>query len=106
MEPLREGPGDSGRGLVFWGGSDGMLAVCSDAPQISQVLSDGWFWNVHRGHWPAGLSLLPAPLEVKLSGPVECRWFGCKFVDAAGRFDIAEMVALTMCTSGGLIPQA
>lgn len=106
IDPLSEGPGDSGLEFASRWDSEGIVAVCSEAPQISHVFKDGWFWNVHRGHWPAGLSCGVVPLELHLSGPVECRWFGLRFVEVAERFDMAEMAALTICTSGGLIPHA
>lgn len=94
-DPDSEGPGDSARiSALSISCERRLVAVGSDAPQISQVLSEGWFWNVHRGHsLIVGLlvcvpSFAPAGDCGGLVG--EKLW-----ADPLGRFDIAAIAALT-----------
>lgn len=47
----RDGPGDSGRVIALSIICERLSAELeSFAPQISQVLREGWFEKVHRGH--------------------------------------------------------
>jgi hypothetical protein len=48
----RDGPGDSGLVMALSMICERLFAELeSFAPHISQLLRDGWFENVQRGHW-------------------------------------------------------
>jgi hypothetical protein len=51
VESPRTGPGDSDRRVESLRAWTAAVADTRGAPHISQVRRDGWFANVHRGHW-------------------------------------------------------
>jgi hypothetical protein len=107
MDSLNEGPGDSILGMSLEAEYAPELPdAWRGAPHISHVFSEGWLWNVHLGHRKVSADAsdvsLVRPLETveRLSPGVGLD------VAPAARLDIAAIAALTIWTSGGLIPQA
>jgi hypothetical protein len=111
IDSFNEGPGDSGLREPFVTASDPKSpAVCRGAPHISHVFSEGWLWKVHRGHRPGSTNVGAEVSLAPLLRPAEVLeyLFSDVLVDVVPevRLDIAAIAALTMCTSGGLMPQA
>lgn len=95
---VRDGPGDSDLRMSVMCSSRLSTAVVNDAPQISQLDNDGWFWKVHLGHDSID------PVEgVETVAPFLLSFGGGP---GAGLLEMAAIAALTTCTVGGLIPQA
>jgi hypothetical protein len=93
-----DGPGDSGLLISLATSSRRSTALASGAPQISQVVKEGWFSNVHRGH-----EIMPFANGVGMELPDLVSFGGGP---GACLFDMPAIAAFTTWTVGGLIPQA